>query len=409
MRWAVISDIHADAASLRLVLKDAGKAGAKRIICLGDTVGYGPQPAEAVALVRKSADVCLMGNHDAAVSSIRGTHDFQRIAALAAKKHSSMLGADDIAWLSDLPYLHVEKNEAGETAFACVHGEFLSPAAFNYIIEPRDAMPSFAVRGERLMFVGHTHDPGVFVLDAGGTPVRKPPRSFRLQDGCRYIVNPGSTGYPRHGECASSYCIYDDSLQTVEFRTLPFDMEDYCGRMDRADMVKARWLGYALEEQKEAKTAAKAAAAARKRRILTAVLAAAALAASAAALCVAVQRLMDRSAGAVEDEAAVETPSAQAEENSGLQEEDTEDGQSGGGIDDGGIDDGAGEAQTPAPGDEATAEPSAPEADAPAGRRSIGSARNYMTPPQRKGPPRSRRRKPAKGVKPRRGSRKTGS
>lgn len=248
MRWAIVSDIHANAVAMRNVLADIASRRIDRTICLGDIAGYGPEPSETVELVRKNIDICLSGNHDAAVAGIRGTADFQPIAALAAARHKGMLDAADLKWLAVLPLLHVQKSVAGRPAFACTHGDFTNPAAFNYIIDARDAAASWIVREEPLLFVGHTHDPCVFILGNDGLPRPMPPVDFTLREGCRYIVNPGSAGYPRHGACASSYCIYDDEIRAVEFRFLPFDLEGYAARMEKNGMRRPRWVTHLLEE-----------------------------------------------------------------------------------------------------------------------------------------------------------------
>ena len=103
-------------------------------------------------------------------------------------------------------------------------------------------MASWEARTEQLLFVGHSHRPGIFVLGASGTPHRLDATDFTLEDGKRYIVNPGSVGYPRSGDCRSSYCIYDDESRTVEFRSLPFDLDSYAAKMHGQGLNEAPWM-----------------------------------------------------------------------------------------------------------------------------------------------------------------------
>ncbi|MBO7687427.1 MAG: metallophosphoesterase family protein, partial [Kiritimatiellae bacterium] len=215
---------------------DAVDARADKIICLGDVLGYGPDPVAALELVYRRAHVCLAGNHDDAVSRRFPVEDFTDFAAAAVARHRAALSQEAIDWLRRLPYT------CEFDGFACVHGDFSDPKHFNYILEPQDAQPSWNERSEQLLFIGHTHQPGIFVIGASGIPHLLAGSDFTLEDGKRYIVNPGSVGYPRSGACRSSYCIYDDQSRTVFFRTLPFDLESYATKMHGQGLNEAPWM-----------------------------------------------------------------------------------------------------------------------------------------------------------------------
>ena len=220
MTYAIISDIHANESALRRVLADAAARGATQVVCLGDVVGYGPLPGETLALVRKTCTAVLAGNHDDAVSGRRGADDFVDLAGEAVGRHRDALDADDLAWLKSLPYTC----KLGEAVAA--HGDFTDPSAFNYVESEQDAQASFDASDAQLMFVGHTHVPALFLTGQSGAVYRLPPQDFVLEDGKRYIVNPGSVGYPREqdGRCLSSYVLYDSATRTVSFRFLPFSV-----------------------------------------------------------------------------------------------------------------------------------------------------------------------------------------
>ena len=247
MRYAVISDVHANEAALRTVLMDAADARADRIICLGDVLGYGPEPVATLELAYRSIHVCLAGNHDAAVAGLFPVDDFTRFAAAAVRRHREALSQKACDWLARLPCVC----EVG--GFACTHGDFAAPERFNYILEPEDALPSFDARPEQLMFVGHTHLPAIFAVGESGVPLRLDVADFTLEDGKRYIVNPGSVGYPRGGECRSCYCIYDDQTGAVEFRSLPFDLDSYAAKMRGQGLDEVPWMRErAVERQRPA-------------------------------------------------------------------------------------------------------------------------------------------------------------
>ena len=220
MTYAIISDIHANESALRRVLADAAAQGAEQVVCLGDVVGYGPLPKETLALVRKVCAAVLAGNHDDAVSGRLGANDFIDLAGEAVGRHRGALDADGLAWLKSLPYTC----KLGEAVAA--HGDFTNPPAFNYIESEQDAQASFSATGAQLMFVGHTHVPALFLTGQSGAVYRLAPQDFVLEDDKRYIVNPGSVGYPREqdGRCLSSYVLYDSATRTVSFRFLPFSV-----------------------------------------------------------------------------------------------------------------------------------------------------------------------------------------
>ena len=242
MRYAVKSDIHANEPALRSVLVDAHDAGADEIVSLGDVLGYGPDPVEALETLYREAHVCLAGNHDDAVAGRISTEDFTEFAASAVERHRGKLSRTALEWLRRLPHT------CECSGFACVHGDFVDPKSYGYILSAEDAAASFKVRSEALLFAGHTHEPCVFAMTPSGEVEKREAKDFVLADGERYIVNPGSVGYPRHGACRSSYCIYDDAEKRVSFRSLPFDIESYRKKMQGKGMDEAPWLGRKANE-----------------------------------------------------------------------------------------------------------------------------------------------------------------
>ena len=218
MVYAIISDVHANAIALSAVLEDARRCGAKKLLCLGDVVGYGPEPESTVSTIRARAAFTLAGNHDDAVSGRLDASDFIDLAADAVSRHREALSEENLAWLKSLPYTYNGKS------FLCAHGDFTSPRTFEYVSDEQEAAANFAATKAQLMFVGHSHVPGIFLTGASGKVYSLPPTDFTLEDGKRYIVNPGSVGYPRtNGNvCESTYVLYDDAEKTVSFRHLPF-------------------------------------------------------------------------------------------------------------------------------------------------------------------------------------------
>ena len=240
MIYAIISDVHANAEALRAVLEDAARQGAEKVLCLGDTVGYGPLPVAAVELVRGHCEVVLAGNHDDAVCGRMSAEGFIDLAGEAVGRHREELSAADLKWLKSLPYVH-----AGD-GFIAAHGDFVDPEKFFYIDDEADARANFDKTDAQLMFVGHTHVPKLCLTGASGAVYVTDAQDFTLEEGKRYIVNPGSVGYPRErgGKCFSSYVIYDSNEKTVVFRYLPFSVSTVLQRGGRTGRGRlALWLG----------------------------------------------------------------------------------------------------------------------------------------------------------------------
>lgn len=236
MRYAIVSDLHANLPAWKTVLADIADLRCDEIICLGDVSGYGPDPIPVLESVYRVVQHTLMGNHDAAACGIVNPETFSPRAKTAVLRHREMLSSAGLAWLKSLPLVHCGKG------FRCAHGDFSNPAAFRYVIEPEDALPSWRATDEQILFVGHTHFPGIYVIGGSGTPHFVPPCDFELEENKRYIINPGSVGYPRVGECRSSYCVFDDVARTITYRMIPFDSDGYRQALAAAGLGDDPWI-----------------------------------------------------------------------------------------------------------------------------------------------------------------------
>jgi len=236
MRYAFISDVHANLTALQSVLNDISRLKVDQIICLGDTMGYGPQPAETLELIYQVAEIHLLGNHDAAVCGKLNPVIFSPSARKAVLKHREMVGGQALKWLESMP-LTLKAPD-----FLCAHGDLSKPGAFNYIISEADALPSWNATHEQLLFVGHTHLAAIYVIGASGAPHYLDPCDFILEPGKRYIINPGTVGYPRSGKFESTYCIYDSDEKSIVFRHLPFDYIAYNRSLAAAGFDEIPWI-----------------------------------------------------------------------------------------------------------------------------------------------------------------------
>ena len=228
MRYAILSDVHANRQALAAVLADIRSLGADQVLCLGDLAGYGPTPAEVLGAAHARIHHFVLGNHDAALAGKLDPACFQENARQALEWTRSRLNPKAVQFFRSLPMVLT-----GE-GFRCVHGDFTDPAAFRYLFEAEDAAASWAATTEPMLFCGHSHVPALFVLGASGTPHALPPQDFQLEEKKRYIVNVGSVGLPRDGDPRASWVLYDATLRAVWFRRVAFDLDGY-----RADLEKA--------------------------------------------------------------------------------------------------------------------------------------------------------------------------
>ena len=259
MRTAIISDIHANVYALKAVLEDIEAHEVDRVICLGDVIGYGPDPIECVDLVREHCALTLLGNHDFACRTQPVNFNFMaRDAALWTQDRLDLPYPDEAAreerirFLDSLP---VRRMLDDDPRFLCVHGSSRHPT--NEYVFPDDGfraerMKPLFDRFEGICFEGHTHWPGVFVCEqlsgqdpsysfyrglceegrqgslCGGTQTGIDRMVLRLSEGTRYIINPGSVGQPRDGDSWASWSILDQpDGETDTDPTLTFHRTNY--------------------------------------------------------------------------------------------------------------------------------------------------------------------------------------
>lgn len=219
MRYAIVADIHANLPAWNTVLTDLASLRVDRIVCLGDIVGYGPEPAAVLSSVYRQVDGFCLGNHDAVVAGKLDPSLFNDRARAAIAWTASQLGTRAASFLGSLPLTLTGPG------FRCAHGDFASPAAFRYVLEPADALGSWQAVPEPLLFVGHSHVPALFVLGASGVPHRVEAQDFVLEDGKRFLVAVGSAGHPRDRDARACYCIYDTADCSVRWRRVAFDLD----------------------------------------------------------------------------------------------------------------------------------------------------------------------------------------
>jgi diadenosine tetraphosphatase ApaH/serine/threonine PP2A family protein phosphatase len=229
---AILSDIHGNVAALKAVLEDIKARNADEVICLGDVVGYGPNPQECLNIAR-NFDISILGNHEEAVLFRAGSKDFRVKAEMAiAWTKKQLFDVDETAAEENLRYLHSlqETYEQGDELY--VHGSPRSPLR-DYVY-PKDIrnhkkMDEIFQSVKQFCFCGHTHLPGVFREDYVFVHPEDLPMSIYLTGAERVMVNVGSVGQPRDGDARACYVTFDGAA--VVFRRVEYDVDDTISRI----------------------------------------------------------------------------------------------------------------------------------------------------------------------------------
>ena len=231
MRILVISDIHANCTALEAVLNDAGTVD--ETWCLGDMVGYGPDPNAVVDQVREIPNLtCILGNHDMAVIGKIPFEAFNGDARRTLEQHERVLTATNMDYLRALPH-----NLKVRGQVSIVHG---SPrdSVWEYILNTLSARLNFDHFTTPWCFVGHSHLQCMFQLDRGTDrvnlfPIRSGDHVTMLP---RAILNPGSVGQPRDRDPRAAYAIYDSEKNIWEPRRVMYNIPEVQKRIREANL-----------------------------------------------------------------------------------------------------------------------------------------------------------------------------
>jgi len=215
MRVALLSDVHANLVALEAVL--AALPPVEGIWVMGDSVGYGPDPADVLALLRERNAVVVAGNHDLAVATGKGLEVFNPVASSAAQTHRKWLSAEDRDYLAALPTV---ARAGGATL---VHGSLRDPV-WEYVWDARSAHASLVLSETSLSCNGHTHVPAVFQLDDADVTSTLGRGTVELRG--RSLVNPGSVGQPRDRDPRAAWAVLDTEGRTVEFMRTTYDIAE---------------------------------------------------------------------------------------------------------------------------------------------------------------------------------------
>jgi predicted phosphodiesterase len=230
MRILVISDIHGNLTALETVLKAAGRPD--QIWCLGDLVGYGPDPNECIALIKSTPNTsCLLGNHDAAVLGKIDLQAFNQDARSSITWTKSKLKSANQSFLRDLPEKLVLEG------VTLVHGSPRDPV-WEYMLDLHTAAENFSFFDTQICLVGHTHIPISFYLPKDSEIVSwetmEPGQIYKLRN--RTLLNPGSVGQPRDHDPRAAYAFLDPEKKTWQPMRVAYDIESVQKRIYKSGL-----------------------------------------------------------------------------------------------------------------------------------------------------------------------------
>lgn len=222
MKIGIFSDIHSNLNALKAVINFYKDNPCDEYLCLGDVVGYGPQPDECCNVVRDFARVTILGNHDAAVCGRMNYEYYYDAARNVLDYHARIITADNMAWLSNLPYRFEH-----EEGFTICHGSPLNPEEFNYVFYLEQAIQLLPFYDDlaHITFIGHSHLTKSFAL----TPTEATDITgnvIQFEDDKKYFVTVGSVGQPRDYDNRACCTIFDTETKTLTYYRLDYDIED---------------------------------------------------------------------------------------------------------------------------------------------------------------------------------------
>ena len=218
MLVAIMSDIHGNLEALEAVLTDIALWPVEEVVSIGDMIGYGPNPEEVLVALRRREVLCCMGNHELGIVSEAERHWFNATALKGLSLTASLLSAENLAYIETLPHFFCL---AGARF---VHG-FPPQSVTTYLFQAKETrLASWFAQGEKLTFVGHTHELSLVHWDGTKVERRELFQGRITLDELPCIVNAGSVGQPRDGNNNAKYLLWDTERGEIEVRFVPYDI-----------------------------------------------------------------------------------------------------------------------------------------------------------------------------------------
>jgi predicted phosphodiesterase len=234
LRIAVISDIHGNWHALEAVLDDVKRAGVDEVWCLGDIVGYGPQPNRCVEETRARSDLCLLGNHDLAAIGDVDLATFSPDAATSARWTIDVLEPESV------DYLRTLEPKGEREGVQLFHASPRDPI-WEYVLSEPVVRAALELTTSKVVLVGHSHIPIALRLtdgDALAGGLARAGSEIELTEG-RWLMNPGSVGQPRDGDPRAAYLLVDLGAEKAEYRRIAYNIGATQAEIRKAGLPEA--------------------------------------------------------------------------------------------------------------------------------------------------------------------------
>jgi diadenosine tetraphosphatase ApaH/serine/threonine PP2A family protein phosphatase len=227
MKVIVISDIHGNLEALTKVLEYINNLeGEIRVVCLGDIVGYGPNPVECFKIVESLTNKICLGNHEDSILDTDYDYQITRHARAAIRWTRSILGEEIKEAIKKFPLKIAEDN------VLYVHASPDNPTLWKYITNTGNAYSSLIEMKHSLCFVGHSHIPGVYAYQK----IERDGKKIVISKEGKTIVNVGSVGQPRDGSPMLSFAVFDDNNWDVKIVRLEYDYHETMAKIAKANL-----------------------------------------------------------------------------------------------------------------------------------------------------------------------------
>ena len=230
---AVVSDIHGNIDALEAVWEDMAGYAVEKVFCLGDIVGYGPEPAECVQSIINLCDASVLGNHEAMFSLSQQIleEDWEAAIGRPLQLANEQLNQDQRIWLANLPM-----SKKSGSKILC-HASLHEPTEFHYIEDNNSATAHFSHQNTFVSFHGHTHVPVIWEYAQKKSECLlhwSSENPIKLKKQKRYAINCGSVGQPRDGDPRASYLLYNQADGIALHRRVAYDITRAVARFKKA-------------------------------------------------------------------------------------------------------------------------------------------------------------------------------
>jgi predicted phosphodiesterase len=234
MKIAILGDIHGNLEALEAVLIAAEKERVEHLYCLGDIVGYGPDPRGCIYRLREAGAVPVLGNHDQAVVLPQHIKAFNALARETLWQSREMLGESELDYVSAAAFRRI----AHGAVFA--HANPLRPEEWDYLFMYDRIGWCMERMDWQIAFVGHTHYAGIYCrLRSQIVPLTSSAVAIGQH---QYLINPGSVGQPRDGNWRASFALWDVEGGYVEVRRVEYPLA-----LTQKKLARAGWPAYLAE------------------------------------------------------------------------------------------------------------------------------------------------------------------